>query len=116
MRCDAEVVQAITVLKLREEYPDVMLVTIIPSNKEYSDEKLAKVVFDQADVIIATSAKYYANAFLSANKFLIDTYDMVTCDSAEHMFYCYKDISEIEPSLIEVFDNSNSESPLNNIE
>lgn len=112
---------ALAVLQLREEHSEVQLIAVIPFEGQelgYSDEDKAtyKHVFENADSVIHTSHEYFKEAFFKRNDYLLDNCGMVVCYSDEQRggtMYTYNRAKKRGLPIINLFDKSDEDSPLN---
>lgn len=84
-----DTIAALTVLKLKNEYPNIRLIMVLPCPEQdkywsYDDKKIYEEIKNKADKITYTSECYNRSCMLIRNKWLVD-------NSGYCIAYCNKD-------------------------
>jgi len=79
-----DMMAAMAVLELRELFPDVKLILILPCKKQTEkwiteEKEIYKDILDDADEIIYTSEHYYHGCMHVHNRRLVDSSDICIC-------------------------------------
>lgn len=79
-----DTIAAKTVIRLREQYPHVKLILVLPCSNQADywsdrDRQVYQEIKEQADEVVYTSEHYYRGCMHKRNRYLVDTSGVCVC-------------------------------------